>query len=51
MESELDVARAQIIELKADLEYKRKALTKLKSTNKRLVKELSEERRGSRGSL
>lgn len=45
MESELDVARARIIELKADLENERKARKKLEVTNKRLVKELFEERR------
>ncbi|BBH03543.1 branchless trichome [Prunus dulcis] len=46
MESEMDYTRAQIIELKAELEYERKARKKLESSNKRLAKELGEERRG-----
>ncbi|KDP25214.1 hypothetical protein JCGZ_20370 [Jatropha curcas] len=46
METELDFARAQIIELKAELEYERKARKKGESMNKRLAKELAEERRG-----
>ncbi|XP_008239262.1 PREDICTED: uncharacterized protein LOC103337870 [Prunus mume] len=46
MESEIDYTRAQIIELKAELEYERKARKKLESSNKRLAKELGEERRG-----
>lgn len=46
MESELDLARAQIIELRAELEYERKARKKLESMNKRMAKELAEERRG-----
>lgn len=46
MESELDVARAQIKELKAKVERERKARKKLESINKRLVKELSEEKKG-----
>ncbi|EOY23875.1 Branchless trichome [Theobroma cacao] len=46
MESELDIARAQIIELKAEVEYERKARKKVESLNKRLAKELAEERRG-----
>lgn len=46
MESELDMSRAQIMELKTELEYERKARKKLESINKRLVKEAAEERRG-----
>ena len=46
MESELEFARAQIMELKAELEYERKARKKAESMNKRLAKELAEERRG-----
>lgn len=46
METELDVARSQIIELKAELDYERKARKKVESLNKRLAKELAEERRG-----
>ncbi|XP_068307034.1 protein BRANCHLESS TRICHOME [Pyrus communis] len=45
MESEMDYTRAQIIEMKAELEYQRKARKKLESSNKRLAKELGEERR------
>uniref|UniRef100_A0A5B7BN91 Branchless trichome n=1 Tax=Davidia involucrata TaxID=16924 RepID=A0A5B7BN91_DAVIN len=46
MDSELDIARAQIIELKAELEFERKARKKMESTNKKLTREVSEERRG-----
>lgn len=46
MESELDLARAQIADLKTELEYERRARKKLESINKRLVKELTEERKG-----
>ncbi|KAG8382571.1 hypothetical protein BUALT_Bualt05G0091500 [Buddleja alternifolia] len=46
MESELEMARAQITALKADLEYERKARKKMDSVNKRLARELSEERKG-----
>uniref|UniRef100_A0A2N9E176 Protein BRANCHLESS TRICHOME n=1 Tax=Fagus sylvatica TaxID=28930 RepID=A0A2N9E176_FAGSY len=46
MESELEFARAQIMELKAEVEYERKARKKAESINKRLAKELAEERRG-----
>jgi hypothetical protein len=46
MESELEYAQAQIIELKTKLEYERKTRKKAESMNKRLAKELSEERRG-----
>ncbi|KAH6831437.1 hypothetical protein C2S53_019199 [Perilla frutescens var. hirtella] len=46
MESELESARAQITELKADLERERKSHKKMESLNKRLARELSEERRG-----
>ncbi|KAF3975004.1 hypothetical protein ACB098_01G130500 [Castanea mollissima] len=46
MESELEFSRAQIMELKAELEYERKARKKAESMNRRLAKELAEERRG-----
>ncbi|KAB5564669.1 hypothetical protein DKX38_004723 [Salix brachista] len=46
MDTELDFARAQILELKADLEHERKARKKLETTSRRLAKELDEERRG-----
>lgn len=44
METELDYTRAQVIELKAELEYERKARKKLEVMNKKLAKELGEER-------
>ncbi|XVF10303.1 hypothetical protein REPUB_Repub07fG0170900 [Reevesia pubescens] len=47
MDSELDIARAQIIDLKAELEYERKGRKKAESLNKKLAKELTEERRGT----
>ncbi|PON73517.1 hypothetical protein PanWU01x14_056990 [Parasponia andersonii] len=46
MESEFDLARAQIADLKTELEYERRARKKLEIMNKRLVKELTEERKG-----
>ncbi|KAJ6326524.1 hypothetical protein OIU78_013594 [Salix suchowensis] len=46
MDTELDFARAQILELKADLEHERKARKKLETASRRLAKELDEERRG-----
>ncbi|CAK9170349.1 unnamed protein product [Ilex paraguariensis] len=46
MVSELEMARAQIIELKAELEYERKSRKKMESMNKRLMKDVSEEKRG-----
>ncbi|XWS50171.1 hypothetical protein CRYUN_Cryun12cG0066200 [Craigia yunnanensis] len=46
MDSELDIARAQIIDLKAELEYEFKARKKAESLNKKLAKEIAEERRG-----
>ncbi|KAE8710773.1 Lung seven transmembrane receptor family protein [Hibiscus syriacus] len=46
MDSDLDIARAHIIELKAELEYERKARKKAEAINKKLVKEVDEERRG-----
>lgn len=46
MESELESARAQITELKAELECERKARKKMESLNKRLAREAAEERRG-----
>ncbi|XVF51198.1 hypothetical protein PTKIN_Ptkin04bG0165100 [Pterospermum kingtungense] len=47
MDSEQDIARAQITDFKAELEYERKARKKAESLNKKLAKELDEERRGS----
>ncbi|KAM7525947.1 hypothetical protein LguiA_015849 [Lonicera macranthoides] len=46
MESELDLARSQLVELKTELEYEQKVRKKLESTNKRMAKELAAERRG-----
>ncbi|XP_057969251.1 protein BRANCHLESS TRICHOME [Malania oleifera] len=46
MDSELDLARTQIVELRAELELERRARKKLESLNKRLARELCEERRG-----
>lgn len=46
MESELEFSQAQITELKAELEYERKARKKAESMNRRLARELTEERRG-----
>ncbi|KAJ6943779.1 protein BRANCHLESS TRICHOME-like [Populus alba x Populus x berolinensis] len=46
MDTELDFARAQILELIAELECERKARKKLETMRKRLAKELAEERRG-----
>jgi len=46
MDTELDFARAQILDLKAELEYERKARKKLETMSKRLAKELAEEIRG-----
>ncbi|KAF7150192.1 hypothetical protein RHSIM_Rhsim02G0253000 [Rhododendron simsii] len=46
MESELETAKAQITELKAEVEYERKARKKMESVNKKLNRELSEERKG-----
>lgn len=45
MVSELEAARAQILELKAELEYERKNRKKVESMNKKLARELSEERK------
>ncbi|XP_038875316.1 protein BRANCHLESS TRICHOME [Benincasa hispida] len=45
MDSELDLARSQIVELKTELRYERKARKKLESLAKRLAKELDEERK------
>nr|GMD98657.1 protein BRANCHLESS TRICHOME [Ipomoea batatas] len=45
MVSELEAARAQILELKAELELERKSRKKVESTNKKLARELSEERK------
>ncbi|KAK8606529.1 hypothetical protein V6N13_030810 [Hibiscus sabdariffa] len=46
MDSDLDFARAHIIELKAEMEYERKARKKAESMNKKLAKQVGEERRG-----
>ncbi|XVF53175.1 hypothetical protein PTKIN_Ptkin05aG0079300 [Pterospermum kingtungense] len=45
MDSEFDISRAQIIDLKAELEYERKARKKAESVNKKLARQLGEERR------
>ncbi|XP_019160420.1 PREDICTED: protein BRANCHLESS TRICHOME-like [Ipomoea nil] len=45
MVSELEAARAQILELKAELEFERKSRKKVESMNKKLARELSEERK------
>lgn len=45
MDSELDTARAQIMELKAQLEYERKARKKAESSNKKLTKEVLGEKK------
>lgn len=46
MDSELEMARAQVAELKAKVEYERKARKKLESMNKKIARELSEEKKG-----
>lgn len=46
METELELARAQIAELQAELQYEKKARKRAESVNRRLAKELAEERRG-----
>lgn len=46
MQTEIDSARAQIIELKTELEYERRARKRAETVSKRLAKELAEERRG-----
>ncbi|XP_055819544.1 protein BRANCHLESS TRICHOME [Solanum dulcamara] len=46
MDSELEMARAQVAELKAKVEYERKARKKLESMNKKISRELSEEKKG-----
>ncbi|KAE8655790.1 Lung seven transmembrane receptor family protein [Hibiscus syriacus] len=46
MDSELGIAGSQIIDLKAEVDYERKARKKVKSLNKKLGKEVAEERRG-----
>ncbi|XP_050377394.1 protein BRANCHLESS TRICHOME [Argentina anserina] len=45
METEVEYTRAQIMELKSELEHERKMRKKLEVINKKLAKELSEERR------
>ncbi|XP_043716795.1 protein BRANCHLESS TRICHOME-like [Telopea speciosissima] len=46
MDSELEIVRSQIAELRLELQLEREARKKLESMNKRLAKELSEERKG-----
>ncbi|KAF3618035.1 hypothetical protein FXO37_34388 [Capsicum annuum] len=46
MDSELEMARAQVAELKAKVEHERKARKKLESMNKKIARELSEEKKG-----
>nr|DAD18038.1 TPA_asm: hypothetical protein HUJ06_019501 [Nelumbo nucifera] len=46
MDTELDIVRAQIAELRAELQLERKIRKKVESDNKKLAKELSEERKG-----
>ncbi|KAE8658595.1 hypothetical protein F3Y22_tig00116971pilonHSYRG00876 [Hibiscus syriacus] len=46
MDSELGIARAQIIDLKAEVNYERKARKQVESLNKKLGKEVADERRG-----
>lgn len=46
MESELEMARAKITELKAELEQERKARKRAESLNKKLAREVSEARKG-----
>ncbi|KAK8983891.1 hypothetical protein V6N11_009673 [Hibiscus sabdariffa] len=46
MDSESGVARAQIIDLKAEVDYERKARKKAESLSKKLAKEVAQERRG-----
>ncbi|XP_039046601.1 protein BRANCHLESS TRICHOME-like [Hibiscus syriacus] len=46
MDSELDIARAQVIDLQAELEHEIEARKKPESLNKKLAKELAEQRMG-----
>lgn len=46
MESEIELARAKILELKEELEQERKARKRAESMNKKLVRELLEARKG-----
>ncbi|GMI71654.1 BRANCHLESS TRICHOMES [Hibiscus trionum] len=46
MDSESGIARAQIIDLKAEVDYERQARKKAESLNKKLAKEVAQERRG-----
>ncbi|KAG5593491.1 hypothetical protein H5410_044005 [Solanum commersonii] len=46
MDSELEMARAQVAELKAKVEHERKARRKLEWMNKKIARELSEEKKG-----
>ncbi|KAF8008121.1 hypothetical protein BT93_K1953 [Corymbia citriodora subsp. variegata] len=46
MDSELQLLRAQIKEVRSELEHERKARKKVEHANKKLGKELAEERRG-----
>lgn len=46
MDSEIEIARAQMMELKSELEFERKVRKKVESMNRKLVRELTEERKG-----
>ncbi|GMJ00471.1 BRANCHLESS TRICHOMES [Hibiscus trionum] len=46
MDSEVDIARAQIIDLQAELEHQLRARKRAESLNKKLAKEVAEQRRG-----
>ncbi|XP_077247507.1 protein BRANCHLESS TRICHOME-like [Tasmannia lanceolata] len=46
VQSELDLARARIQNLKSEIEFERKMRKKAESLNKRLAKELAEEKKG-----
>ncbi|KAL4384713.1 hypothetical protein GQ457_15G011360 [Hibiscus cannabinus] len=46
MDSDLDIARAHIIDLQAELEHELRARKKAESFNKKLAKEVDEQRRG-----
>ncbi|GAB4835050.1 hypothetical protein Ancab_033318 [Ancistrocladus abbreviatus] len=45
MESEIDDARARVVDLKADLEFERRVREKMETLNKRMAEELAEERK------
>ncbi|KAE8725338.1 Lung seven transmembrane receptor family protein [Hibiscus syriacus] len=46
MDSELSIARARIIVMKAEVDYERKSRKKVESLNKKLAKEVAQERMG-----